>query len=116
MADAYIDYDETRVYGDYAVEQIAHMVLGRVRELDPALEVDGERRRIDPTAGRRLVQQHDAIELVRREGAGAAREVLVRGLPRAWVMLAAHSTGAEVDRVLLAGGAVLHRRAELAAR
>jgi hypothetical protein len=31
-------------------------------------------------------------------------------------MLAAHTTGAEVDRVLLSGGAVLHRRAELAAR
>jgi hypothetical protein len=38
MADLFIDYDETRVYGDYAVEQIAHMVLGRVRELDPALQ------------------------------------------------------------------------------
>ena len=86
------------------------------RELDPSLEVDGERRRIDPTPRLRLVQQHDAIELVRRGGVGAGREVIVRGLPRAWVMLAAHSTGAEVDRVLLAGGAVLHRRAELAAR
>lgn len=86
------------------------------RELDPALEVDGERRRLDPSPRLRVVQQHDAIELVRREGGAAGREVLVRGLPRAWVMLAAHSTGGAVDRVLLAGGAVLHRRTELAAR
>lgn len=37
MADHFIDYDETRVYGDYAVEQIALLVVGRVRELDAAL-------------------------------------------------------------------------------
>lgn len=86
------------------------------RQLDPALVVDGERRHIDPGARLRLVQQRDAIELVRREGGGAEREAVVRGLPRAWVMLGAHATGGVVDRVLLAGGAVLHRRTELAAR
>ncbi len=37
MADTYIDYDETRIYGDYAIEQIARHVLGRLREFDPAL-------------------------------------------------------------------------------
>jgi hypothetical protein len=62
------------------------------------------------------VQQRDAIELVRREGGGSEREGLVRALPRGWVMLAAHATGGAVDRVLLAGGAVLHRRADVAAR
>ena len=36
MADTYIDYDETRIYGDYAIEQIARHVLGRLREFDPA--------------------------------------------------------------------------------
>jgi hypothetical protein len=86
------------------------------RELDPALVVDGERRHLDPGARLRLVQQRDGIELVRREGGGTEREALVRGLPRGWVMLGAHATGGAVDRVLLAGGAVLHRRAEIAAR
>jgi hypothetical protein len=38
MADQYIDYDETRIYGDYAIEQIARHVLGRVRDYDPALQ------------------------------------------------------------------------------
>lgn len=38
MADLFIDYDETRIYGDYAVEQIAHLALGRVREFDAALQ------------------------------------------------------------------------------
>lgn len=37
MADTYIDYDETQIYGDYAVEQIARHLLGRAREFDPAL-------------------------------------------------------------------------------
>lgn len=39
MADGHIDHDETRIYGDYAVEQIAHHLVGRVRELDPALHL-----------------------------------------------------------------------------
>lgn len=86
------------------------------REFDPALVVDGERRHVDLAARLRLVQQRDAIELVRREGGGAEHESVVRGLPRAWVMLGAHTTGTVVDRVLLAGGAVLHRRANLAVR
>lgn len=38
MADLFIDFDETRIYGDYAVEQIAHLVIGRVREFDGALQ------------------------------------------------------------------------------
>ncbi len=38
MADTFIDYDETRVYGDYAIEQVARLVVGRVREFDPALQ------------------------------------------------------------------------------
>ena len=37
MADTFIDYDETRVYGDYAIEQVARLVVGRLREFDPAL-------------------------------------------------------------------------------
>lgn len=99
--------------GGGAWRRVATLPSGR--ELDPALAVDGERRHLDPGPRLRLVQQRDAIELLRRGGTGAEREPLVRALPRGWVMLAAHTTGAEVDRVLLAGGAVLHRRAELAA-
>ncbi|MBL8601004.1 MAG: hypothetical protein JNK72_03675 [Myxococcales bacterium] len=38
MADRYIDDDETRLYGDYALEQIALHLVGRVREFDPALQ------------------------------------------------------------------------------
>ena len=100
--------------GGGAWRRVATLPSGR--ELDPALAVDGERRHLDPGPRLRLVQQRDAIELLRRGGTGAEREPLVRALPRGWVMLAAHTTGAEVDRVLLSGGAVLHRRAELAAR
>jgi hypothetical protein len=37
MADTYIDYDETQIYGDYAIDQIARHLLGRFREFDPAL-------------------------------------------------------------------------------
>ncbi len=37
MADAYIDFDETGTYGDYAVDQITLLVTGRLRDLDPAL-------------------------------------------------------------------------------
>ncbi len=86
------------------------------RALDPALSVDGERRHVDPSARVRVTQQRDVIELVRREGGTADREPLVRGLPRGWVMLGAHATAGIVDRVLLTGGAVLHRRGEMAAR
>ena len=39
MADAYIDFDETRIYGDYAIDQIAHHLVGRVREFDAALHL-----------------------------------------------------------------------------
>lgn len=38
MADTYIDYDETRIYGDYAIDQIARHLIGRMREFDPALQ------------------------------------------------------------------------------
>ncbi len=38
MADTYIDDDETRLYGDYAIEQIGLQVVGRLREFDPALQ------------------------------------------------------------------------------
>lgn len=37
MADAYIDFDEAGIYGDYAVDQIAQRIYGRIREFDPAL-------------------------------------------------------------------------------
>ncbi len=37
MADTYIDYDETKIYGDYAIDQITQHVVGRLREFDPAL-------------------------------------------------------------------------------
>lgn len=86
------------------------------RALDPALVVDGERRHVDPSEGSRVTQQRDAIELARRAGGTSDREPLVRGLPRGWVMLGAHATTGVVDRVLLTGGAVLHRRGEMAAR
>lgn len=86
------------------------------RPLDPALEVDGERRHVDPTARLRVLQQRDAVELVRREDGRSDREAIARGLPRGWVMLAAHATAGVVDRVLLTGGAVLRRRGEVAAR
>lgn len=38
MADTFIDYDETRIYGDYAIEQVARLVVGRLREFNPALQ------------------------------------------------------------------------------
>ena len=38
MADTYIDDDETRLYGDYAIEQMGLQVVGRLREFDPALQ------------------------------------------------------------------------------
>ena len=38
MADTFIDYDETRVYGDYTIEQVTRLVAGRLREFDPALQ------------------------------------------------------------------------------
>jgi len=37
MADTYIDYDETQIYGDYAIDQIARHLMGHFREFDPAL-------------------------------------------------------------------------------
>lgn len=37
MADTFIDYDETRIYGDYTIEQVSRHVAGRLREFDPAL-------------------------------------------------------------------------------
>ncbi len=37
MADTYIDYDETRIYGDYTIEQVSRHVAGRLRDFDPAL-------------------------------------------------------------------------------
>lgn len=38
MADRYIDFDETRVYGEYAVERIEQLVAGRLAPFDPALQ------------------------------------------------------------------------------
>ncbi len=38
MADTFIDYDETRIYGDYTIEQVTRLVAGRLREFDPALQ------------------------------------------------------------------------------
>ncbi len=79
--------------------------------VDPVLEVAGARRWIDVAPGVRVVQQGGRIE-VTRHAEGAARTVeVVRGLPAGWDVLAAHATGATVDRVLLAGGAVLKRDA-----
>ena len=92
------------------------VTLPEGRRLDPTLLVDGERRQVEPVAGLRLVQQRDAIELLRREGGVAGREPVVSGLPRGWALLGAHATGPVIDRVLLAGGAVLHRRADVATR
>ena len=45
----------------------------------------------------------------------ATRTTSVISVPRR-VMLGAHATTGVVDRVLLTGGAVLHRRGEMAAR
>ena len=85
MADAYIDYDETRIYGDYAIEQIAHHLGGRVREFDPALHlvVTALRAATDSVA-QQLHQArsgdpelHDATA-AREAPLAEAREVLVR--------------------------------------
>ena len=86
------------------------------RALDPTLVVDGERRRIDLSDAMRVVQQRDAVELVHRDDGTARREPLAHGLPRGWVMVAAHATGGVIDRILLSGGAVLQRRRDLAVR
>ena len=80
------------------------------------LVVDGERRRIDLSDALRVVQQRDAVELVHRDDGTARREPLVHGLPRGWVMVAAHATSGVIDRILLSGGAVLQRRRDLAGR
>ncbi|MEZ4391308.1 MAG: hypothetical protein R3A48_09455 [Polyangiales bacterium] len=85
MADHYIDYDETRIYGDYTVEQIAHLVHGRVRELDPALEFISQRLRVatDAVAAHLYAaraQDPEYHQLVTRREAplSEARDVLTR--------------------------------------
>lgn len=85
MADHFIDYDETRIYGDYTVEQIAHLVHGRVRELDPALDAISHTLRVatDAVAAHLYAaraqdpEYHQAV--LRREAPlGEARDVLTR--------------------------------------
>ncbi len=85
MADAYIDYDETRIYGEYAIEQIAHHLAGRLREFDPALHlvVTALRSATDVVA-QQLHQArsadpelHEAMGL-REAPLDEAREVIVR--------------------------------------
>ncbi len=85
MADGHIDHDETRIYGDYAVEQIAHHLVGRVRELDPALQLvtTALRAASDAVAAHlRAARSADPdlhAALAAREGPlSAAREVLTR--------------------------------------
>lgn len=85
MADAYIDYDETRIYGEYAIEQIAHHLTGRIREFDAALHlvVSALRSATDGVA-QQLHQArsgdpelHEAMAL-REAPLDEAREVIVR--------------------------------------
>jgi hypothetical protein len=85
MADAYIDYDETRIYGEYAIEQIAHHLAGRLREFDAALHlaVSALRAATDSVA-QQLHQAraadpelHEATE-AREAPLAEAREVIVR--------------------------------------
>lgn len=85
MADAYIDYDETRIYGDYAIDQIAHHLAGRIREFDPALHYAmGSLRTATDAVAQQLhharsadTALHDAIA-AREAPLQEAREVLLR--------------------------------------
>ena len=79
--------------------------------LDPVLQVSGARRTLDPTPGQRVTQNGRAIE-VGPPARGASAVTIVRDLPPAWDLLAAHATDGLVDRVLLAGGAVLRHDPE----
>jgi len=85
MADTYIDDDETRLYGDYAIEQIGLQVMGRLREFDPALQyaIAALRAATDAVAGHLYVARaadpglHRAIAH-RERAIGEARECLQR--------------------------------------
>ncbi len=85
MADAYIDYDETRIYGEYAIEQVAHHLAGRLREFDPALHLAvGALRAATDGVAQQLHQArsgdpelHEAT-MAREAPLAEAREVLVR--------------------------------------
>jgi hypothetical protein len=76
--------------------------------VDPRLEVSGAQRWIDAAPGVRVSQTRDRIEVTSRVD-GVRRDEVVRGLPDGWEMLGARATRGVVDRVLLAGGAVLRR-------
>lgn len=85
MADLFIDYDETRIYGDYAVEQIALLAIGRVRELDAALQYVSQALRVATDAvaahlyAARAQDPEYHAQVARREAPIAeARDVLAR--------------------------------------
>ena len=85
MADADIDFDETRIYGDYAIDQIAHHLVGRVREFDAALHLATAtlRHATDSVAQQLHLARsadpslHEAVAL-REAPLQEAREVLLR--------------------------------------
>lgn len=76
--------------------------------VDPRLEVSGAQRWIDAAPGVRVTQTGDRIEVTARADS-VHRDEVVRGLPAGWEMLGARATRGAVDRILLAGGAVLRR-------
>ena len=93
-----------RVSNNGGVTWLASGTAPPSRPLAPALEVSGDRRLVRFAPGLRITQQADQLTV---ETDGAGPEVIARGLPAGFPMLAAHATGRRVDRVLLEGGAVL---------
>jgi hypothetical protein len=85
MADACIDFDETRIYGEYAIEQIAHHLAGRLREFDPALHLAVTALRVATDTVAQQLHQARSVDpelhqatLAREVPLAEAREVIVR--------------------------------------
>jgi hypothetical protein len=85
MADTYIDYDETQIYGDYAIDQIARHLMGQFREFDPALHyvavalrLAGDQVAAQLHAARAGDPSLHALVTVREAPQRAARDVLQR--------------------------------------
>lgn len=81
-----------------------------------SVEVYGTQRRIDLSPELRVVQQGDAVSVVRAEGGQRRTTELVRAIARGHELVAAHATGDAVDRVMLGGGAMLVRTTEVSRR
>lgn len=97
-------HTRVRVSPDGGVTWRTSLPFPAERRLDPVLVVSGSRRTIDLAPGLRVTQEGHRITVTR----GARTETVAEGLPPGWDLLAAHVTNTHVDRVLLAGGAVLH--------